>query len=211
LLPSRHGRPRAFDETEVIRAAAELFASRTYDEVSVDDLVMSLLTPAVVAAAMRAVPADRAGLASATNNTARQAGGAIGIAGYGALAGDPIATQFITGLHESAIITACLYVAAAVATLATIRAHLGDGEPHAERAASPSWPRRSGSRPVNEIGHSSGRITSAGSHPVVWWRYRAPTRPARLGLLVVHPIARIGRQLARRHGQIIGSREGRLT
>ncbi|NUR70329.1 MAG: TetR/AcrR family transcriptional regulator [Hamadaea sp.] len=36
------GRPRAFDETEVIRAAAELFASRAYDGVSVDDLVTTL-------------------------------------------------------------------------------------------------------------------------------------------------------------------------
>jgi DHA2 family methylenomycin A resistance protein-like MFS transporter len=32
----------------------------------------------VVAAAIAAVPAERAGLASAINNTARQAGGAIG-------------------------------------------------------------------------------------------------------------------------------------
>ncbi|MCP2322987.1 TetR/AcrR family transcriptional repressor of nem operon [Hamadaea flava] len=36
------GRPRAFDETEVIKAAAELFAGRAYDGVSVDDLVTSL-------------------------------------------------------------------------------------------------------------------------------------------------------------------------
>jgi AcrR family transcriptional regulator len=33
------GRPRAFDEDEVIAAAAVLFASRAYDGVSVDDLV----------------------------------------------------------------------------------------------------------------------------------------------------------------------------
>ncbi|MFG2468529.1 MFS transporter [Streptomyces canus] len=39
-----------------------------------------LLTPAVVAAAIATVPAERSGLASAVNNTARQTSGAIGIA-----------------------------------------------------------------------------------------------------------------------------------
>lgn len=37
-----------------------------------------ILTPAIVAAAVSAVPAKRSGLASAVNNTARQTGGAIG-------------------------------------------------------------------------------------------------------------------------------------
>jgi TetR/AcrR family transcriptional regulator, transcriptional repressor for nem operon len=36
------GRPRAFDEAEVTRAAAALFATRAYDGVSVDDLVAHL-------------------------------------------------------------------------------------------------------------------------------------------------------------------------
>jgi TetR/AcrR family transcriptional repressor of nem operon len=36
------GRPRGFDEAEVVRAAAALFADRTYDGVSVDDLVAHL-------------------------------------------------------------------------------------------------------------------------------------------------------------------------
>jgi TetR/AcrR family transcriptional repressor of nem operon len=36
------GRPRAFDETEVVRAAASLFARRAYDGISVDDLVTHL-------------------------------------------------------------------------------------------------------------------------------------------------------------------------
>lgn len=42
-----------------------------------------------MAAAIGAVPAARSGLASAVNNTARQAGGAIGIAAFGGLAGAP--------------------------------------------------------------------------------------------------------------------------
>jgi TetR/AcrR family transcriptional regulator, transcriptional repressor for nem operon len=36
------GRPRAFDEDEVTRAAVRLFASRAYDAISVDDLVAHL-------------------------------------------------------------------------------------------------------------------------------------------------------------------------
>src|SRR4051794_37257028 len=36
------GRPRAFDETEVVQAAAGLFARRAFDGISVDDLVAHL-------------------------------------------------------------------------------------------------------------------------------------------------------------------------
>jgi DHA2 family methylenomycin A resistance protein-like MFS transporter len=81
---------------------------------------LGILTPAVVAAAIGAVPGNRAGLASAINNTARQAGGAIGIAAYGALAGRPGAPGFIGGLHAVALITVALYVAATVASLTAI-------------------------------------------------------------------------------------------
>ena len=60
---------------------------------------LGVLTPAVVAA-VAAVAPDRAGLASGVNNTARQAGGAIGIAAFGALAGPPTdPAGFTTGIH----------------------------------------------------------------------------------------------------------------
>lgn len=36
------GRPRGFDETAVVRSAADLFAERSYDGVSIDDLVTHL-------------------------------------------------------------------------------------------------------------------------------------------------------------------------
>jgi MFS transporter, DHA2 family, methylenomycin A resistance protein len=82
---------------------------------------LGLLTPAVVAAAMGAVPAARAGLASATNNTSRVAGSAIGIAAFGAVAGAPSAPpSFMRGLHVDALVAAGLWVAAALATVLLI-------------------------------------------------------------------------------------------
>ena len=82
---------------------------------------LGLLTPAVVAAAVSAVPATRAGLASAVNNTARQAGGAIGIAAFGAIAGSAGNTQsFLDGLHASALLAVGIWVLATVATLALV-------------------------------------------------------------------------------------------
>lgn len=78
---------------------------------------LGLLTPAVVSAAIASVPGDRAGLASGINNTARQTGGAIGIAAYGALAGPPAATAgFMRGLHVAGTATVVLWLLAAVAT-----------------------------------------------------------------------------------------------
>ena len=64
-------------------------------------------------------PARRA--RSAVNNTARQAGGAIGIAAFGAVAGSAAqATTFLAGLHTDALVTVALWLAVAVATLALI-------------------------------------------------------------------------------------------
>jgi DHA2 family methylenomycin A resistance protein-like MFS transporter len=75
-----------------------------------------LLTPAVVAAAITAVPAGRAGLASAVNNTSRQAGGAIGIAVCGSIAGSPGASGFLPGLRAVGLGVAALWGVAIVAT-----------------------------------------------------------------------------------------------
>jgi DHA2 family methylenomycin A resistance protein-like MFS transporter len=71
---------------------------------------LGVLTPAVVSAAMGAVEGERAGLASAVNNTARQAGGAVGIAGFGAAT-----------LHTGAVVAAAVYVAAGVLAAAGLR------------------------------------------------------------------------------------------
>ncbi|MFE2216867.1 hypothetical protein ACFW93_33650 [Streptomyces canus] len=67
-----------------------------------------LLTPAVVAAAIATVPAERSGLAFAVNNTARQTAGAIGIARQ---TGDQ--ARFLPGFHAVALGSACPYAAAA--------------------------------------------------------------------------------------------------
>jgi DHA2 family methylenomycin A resistance protein-like MFS transporter len=76
---------------------------------------LGFLTPAAVAASMAAAPGDRAGLASAVNNTARQAGGAVGIAAFGSLAGAPSNhPAFVSGMHKAAGVGAGLYVAAAL-------------------------------------------------------------------------------------------------
>lgn len=92
---------------------------------------LGLLTPAVVAASIAAAPPERSGLASGVNNTARQAGGAIGIATYGAIAGRPDrAGHFLTGLHVTGLLTAGLFVAAAAGTAALVPG------PHRQEAAS---------------------------------------------------------------------------
>jgi len=84
---------------------------------------LGVLTPAVVSAAIAAAPPERSGLASGVNNTARQAGGAIGIAAYGAIAGQPDrAGHFLTGLHTTGLLTTGLFVLAAAGTALLIPA-----------------------------------------------------------------------------------------
>jgi MFS transporter, DHA2 family, methylenomycin A resistance protein len=83
---------------------------------------LAFLTPAAVSAAVSAVPGRRAGLASAVNNTTRQAAGAIGIAAFGAIASQPGSPGFMHGFHSVALAAAALFVIAAAATLALPRA-----------------------------------------------------------------------------------------
>ena len=87
---------------------------------------LGTLTPALVSGAVSAVPADRAGLASAVNNTARQSGGALGTAAAAAIAGPVAGAGFLPGFRLTAVAAATLCAATAVATgrsaLATRRA-----------------------------------------------------------------------------------------
>jgi len=78
---------------------------------------MGLAVPAMTTAILSSVPRERSGTASAVLNTARQAGGAIGVAIFGALLGQQRG-QIISGLHIAAMIsTGLLITAAALAGL----------------------------------------------------------------------------------------------
>jgi DHA2 family methylenomycin A resistance protein-like MFS transporter len=70
---------------------------------------LGVLTPAVVAGALDAVDPTRSGLASGVNNTARQAGGALGVAVYGAVA----------DLRGLAVASAVLFTAMALTTMSS--------------------------------------------------------------------------------------------
>lgn len=84
---------------------------------------MGLLTAAVVAAAVGAAPPEHAGVASGVNNTARQTAGALGVAVFGAVAGEPAdRTAFVGGLHVLGLAGAGLWlVAIAITVLAGLR------------------------------------------------------------------------------------------
>ncbi|WP_423394911.1 MFS transporter [Burkholderia sp. LMG 21824] len=87
---------------------------------------MGFAVPAMTTAVLASVAPERAGIASAVLNTARQAGGAMGVAAFGALAGGGGARQVVDGLRiETAVSVALLVTAALLATLVRPDAHRG--------------------------------------------------------------------------------------
>ncbi|MFC0401143.1 MFS transporter [Paraburkholderia rhizosphaerae] len=77
---------------------------------------MGLAVPAMTTAVLASADARRAGTASAVLNTARQAGGAVGVAAFGALASGSQAVHIVAGLHAAtAVSTVVLLIAAALA------------------------------------------------------------------------------------------------
>jgi MFS transporter, DHA2 family, methylenomycin A resistance protein len=92
-----------------------------------------LVTASVVAAVVRATPADRRGLATGMSNTARQIGTASGVAVFGAVAGSALRPgHFVTALHLLAVVSAALWCLAAALAAATIegrRARTASAEP----------------------------------------------------------------------------------
>ncbi|RQT52308.1 MFS transporter [Burkholderia cepacia] len=87
---------------------------------------MGFAVPAMTTAVLASVAPERAGIASAVLNTARQAGGAMGVAAFGALAGGGGAAQVVAGLRiETAVSVALLVAAALLATLVRPDAHRG--------------------------------------------------------------------------------------
>ena len=81
---------------------------------------LGVLTPAIVAAALKATP-RAPGLASGASNTARQTGGALGIAIFAAVAGSATAPGF--GSHSAVLFTgsAALFVLAGLLCLGVAR------------------------------------------------------------------------------------------
>ncbi|GAA5173169.1 MFS transporter [Amycolatopsis dongchuanensis] len=85
-------------------------------------LGMGLLTTAVVSAAVGGAPAGRAGVASGVNNTARQAFGAIGVAVFGSVVGEPARhAAFVSGLHVVGVLGAAAWAVAIAITACTVR------------------------------------------------------------------------------------------
>jgi MFS transporter, DHA2 family, methylenomycin A resistance protein len=81
---------------------------------------LGILGPAIVTAALRATP-GRAGTASGASNTARQAGGALGVAAFAAVAGSANDSTFVQ--HTSWLLTgaAAAFAVAAVCCLLPLR------------------------------------------------------------------------------------------
>ncbi|WP_233834519.1 MFS transporter [Paraburkholderia sp. ZP32-5] len=86
---------------------------------------MGLAVPAMTTAVLASTEAKRAGTASAVLNTARQAGGAVGVAAFGALASGAAATQIVAGMQTATAISVALLA------LGGVLACLVHPEPHA--------------------------------------------------------------------------------
>jgi EmrB/QacA subfamily drug resistance transporter len=87
---------------------------------------MGLTMTPVTAAAMSAVPVDKAGVGSAVLNSGRQVGGSLGIAVMGAIvasgaAGSHTPEAFLTGFHDALRVSGLLALAGAVIATAAIR------------------------------------------------------------------------------------------
>ncbi|WP_269503443.1 MFS transporter [Burkholderia sp. IMCC1007] len=96
---------------------------------------MGFAVPSMTTAVLASVEQERAGIASAVLNTARQAGGAMGVAAFGALAGGGGAWQTVEGLHAETAVSAGLLVAAALLAM-LVRADAHRDTSGARRAAS---------------------------------------------------------------------------
>jgi DHA2 family methylenomycin A resistance protein-like MFS transporter len=71
---------------------------------------MGLAVPAMTTAVLASTEAKRAGTASAVLNTARQAGGAVGVAAFGAVASGAGASQIVSGMQTATAISVGLLV-----------------------------------------------------------------------------------------------------
>jgi MFS transporter, DHA2 family, methylenomycin A resistance protein len=83
---------------------------------------VAMFTAPMVATAIRSVPPERSGIASGVNNTARQAGTALGVAIFGAVAGNPAsADHFVSAMRDIGIASAILLLIVAAVTATGIK------------------------------------------------------------------------------------------
>lgn len=97
---------------------------------------MGLAVPAMTTTVLASVEPARAGTASAALNTARQAGGAVGVAAFGELAGSGLGAEVVTGLRVEAAISAALLLTAAWLARRVPRGRGHQHGPANDRAAS---------------------------------------------------------------------------
>ena len=90
------------------------------------------MTP-VTAAAMSAVPVDKAGVGSAVLNSARQVGGSLGIAVMGSIVAG--ASSYLVGFHDALRVGSFLCLVGAAVAVVAIRKVEHPSEPARERAA----------------------------------------------------------------------------
>ena len=81
---------------------------------------LGLAVPAMTTAILSSVDRARSGTASAVLNTARQVGGAIGVAAFGALVSGVTAEQIASGLNIAALMATALLI---IATLTALSVH----------------------------------------------------------------------------------------
>jgi DHA2 family methylenomycin A resistance protein-like MFS transporter len=93
---------------------------------------LGFAVPSLTAAMLGSLPANRAGLAGGVLNAARQTGGALAVAGFGALVSHRV--SFVPGLRLSLLLAAVLLLATAGAALALPR---GSTHSHPRRPAPP--------------------------------------------------------------------------
>jgi EmrB/QacA subfamily drug resistance transporter len=88
---------------------------------------VGLFNPSVIAVALGSVPVEQSGLAAGVNDTFRQAGIAVGVAGLGALIptgaglGGGAPQEFVDGLHNAMFAGAALAAVSAIAAFVLIR------------------------------------------------------------------------------------------
>ena len=95
---------------------------------------MSLTMTPATAAAMKAVPRDKAGVGSAVLNAFRQVGGSIGVALMGAIMASratvpPSVAGFVDGLHAALIVAAAIAFVGAVVSYILVRNPQHDAPP----------------------------------------------------------------------------------